>query len=352
MTVKRYFGILSISVAIFLMTGVSGTNAHLIGLGTWWFGVLLLVDSFLVGDRATRFLWGFGAAVAVWVFSAGWAVMAAEGTGQLVVAALSALLSLFTVARSVRSQEPLEVPSPTANSQLQTALSCWDVARNQLAMGQRLRAGLTYQDGLHHILWCINLARSAEEHTTALPPPDGLMPLYHAMGAMGREGVLVMDQVKATRPLRFHARMTLAAAHLADPTEGRPEMIKEALAAEAGSLPQLDLNGDGPLSAEVRIAGAAEARLLLARLMVERPGLNWEADRPWLVGSSGPMSFIQEQERFRQAVLPSCAGLTPAEEMRQLAQESLLMYMELCRAKRGYNSDRNRAKEILARSRA
>lgn len=349
------FGILSISVGIFLMTVVSGTTAPLIGLGVWWFGVLLLIDSFLGGGRAAQYLWGAGVGGAVWAYMAGWAATATEGVGQLVVAALSLLLALFTVVRSVRSvrsPEQPEAPIHTANGRLQAALSSWDVARNQLAMGQRLRAGLTYQDGINHLLTCISLTRTADERTTASSRPDDLMPVYHAMGAMGREAVPVMEQTNATTPVRFHARMTLAAAHLADPVEGRPELIKEALAAEAGSVPRLDLNGDGPLSAETRIAGAAQARLLVARLMVDRPGLRWEADPPWLVGSGGPLSFGRERKRFRQAVLPSCAGMTPDEEMRQLAQESVLMYTELCRAAPGYESDRNRAEEILATIRA
>lgn len=346
------FGILSVSLGLVLMTAASGTTTQFIGLGLWWFGVLLLIDSLLGGGRTATFLWALGIAGAVLVYSGGWATMVTEGFGRLVVAALSVLLVVPTLVRSTRPSRRTEAPRHTADGQLRAALACWEVARNQLATGQLLRAGLTYQDGINHILTCVSLTRLAEERTAASPRPDDLMPVYHAMGAMGREGVPVMEQVNATTPVRFHARMTLAAAHLADPAEGRPELIKDTLAADAGTSPRLDLNGDGPLSAEIRIAGAAEARLLLARLMMERPGLRWEAEPPWLVSSGGPLSFTRERKRFRQAVLPSCAGLTPDDEMRQLAQESVLMYTELCQAMPGYESDRNEAKDILAAIRA
>ena len=348
----RSLGILFIGVGIVLMTAISGVNSHLIGLGLWWFGALLLVDSFLDNRRAARILWGLGAGAAVLVYSTGWAVLATEGAGRLVVAALGLLLALIIVTRRVRPPDRSAAPSHSASGHLQSALAAWESARNQSSMGQPLRAGLTYQDGINHLLSCISLTRLADEQTTALPRPDDLVPVYHAMAAMGREGIPVMEQVKATTPVRFHARMTLAAAHLADPTEGNPERIRETLAADDRSLPRIGLDGDGPLSAVTRIAEAAHARLLVARLMVDRPDLRWEAVPPWLVESGGAVSFAREKKRFRQAVLPSCAGLSPHEEMRQLAQESVLMYRELSRAVPGYESDRNQAEKVLAAMRA
>lgn len=336
-------GMLSILGGIVLMTLVSGTGAHLVGLGVWWFGALLLIGSVLPAGRATRILWVLGVGGAVLVYASGWAEAAVDGAGKMVVAGLTAVLGAFMLKRTGRSPARPATSDRSANGHLRSAMACWDTARNQAAMGQYLRAGLTYQDGFNHLLSCVSLTRLA----TTSERPDDLVGVYHAMGAMGREGIPVMAQ-KATTPVRFHARMTLAAAHLADPAEGRPELISAALAAEAGSSPEPDLKGDGPLSAETRIAGAAAARLLMARVMAERPGLRWEAEPPWLVGSGGPVSFIQERKRFRQAVLPSCAGLAPGEEMRQLAQESVLMYTELCRTVPGYAQDRDRAKEVLA----
>jgi hypothetical protein len=177
------------------------------------------------------------------------------------------------------------------------------------------------------------------------------MQVFHAMGAMGREGGAVLEQAGVTRPAAHLARIALAASHLADPVEGNPKLIKETLAAEAGGTqPRLDLNGDGPLSAESRIAGAAEARLLLARLMVERPGLRRREGAPWVIGPGEPVYFEREKAQFERAVLPSCAGLTPDAEMRRLAQESLDMYTKLCGVAPGYESARDQAKEILRRS--
>jgi hypothetical protein len=346
----KWNGILLIGIGIFLMTAISGVTFRLIGLGLWWFGALLLVQSFLDNRGARRLVWAFGLGAAVWAYSAGWAALATEGVGQLVVAALSALLSVVTVTRQARSpdrEEPLS-ESRTANGYLQSALGAWDLARRQLATGQHLRAGLNYQDGVDYLLICANMTREADESSTTMPRPDDLMPVYHAIAAVGREGIPVMEQVRATAAVRFHARITLAAAHLADPTAGRPELIRRALAAEAGSVPRLDLNGDGPLSAETRIAQAAQVRLLVARLMVERPGRRWEAVPPWVVGTGGAVSFAREKSRFRQAVLPSCAGLSLDEETRQLARESALMYRELCREVPGYESDRNQAERLLA----
>jgi hypothetical protein len=346
----KWYGILLIGIGIFLMTAISGVTFRLIGLGLWWFGSLLLVHSFLDNRGARRIVWALGVGTAVWAYSAGWAALATEGVGQLVVAVVSVLLSFVTLTRQVRSPDRSEPigGSTSANAYLQSALSRWDLARRQLAMGQHLRAGLNYQDGVDHLLICASMTQEADESETTMPRPDDLMPVYHAMAAVGREGIPVMDRVRATAAVRFHARITLAAAHLADPTAGRPELIRKALAAEAGSVPRLDLNGDGPLSAETRIAQAAQVRLLVARLMVDRPGLRWAAVPPWLVGSGGVVSFAREKSRFRQAVLPSCAGLSLDEETRQLAQESALMYRELCRDVPGYESDRDQAERLLA----
>ncbi|MGH3623385.1 MAG: hypothetical protein ACRDQ5_16575 [Sciscionella sp.] len=234
----------------------------------------------------------------------------------------------------------------TPESSLQAALSCWDTARRLTAMGQLVRAGLTYQKGLNNFLVCINLSR----FPTARSRPFDLVPVFHGMGAMGLEGVPVMERARATDWARRHARTTLAASHLADPTEGVPERIEAALASEAGSAPRLDVSGDGLLTAEARIAGAGEARLLLATLLLDRPDLRRPVKRPWPIDYvDGRVFFTVERSRFRQAVLPTCVGLSSNEEMRRLAQESLLSYERLCRQMPGYESDRDRAADVLSR---
>jgi hypothetical protein len=228
----------------------------------------------------------------------------------------------------------------TAESALQTARSCWDRAR-RLAAAQRLvPAGLAYQQGLNHFLVCVNLSR----YPNARSRPVDLGPVFHGLGAMGREGVPVMERAGATDRSRRHARTTLAASHLADPTGGDPGRIAAALATDGP--PRLDVNGDGPLTAEARIAGAAQARLLLATLLRDRPDLRRPLKRPWPVEfGDGRLSLLVERSRFRQAVLPSCVGMTPEQELRQLAGESLRCFERLV----GFDEARDRAAALLAR---
>lgn len=239
-----------------------------------------------------------------------------------------------------------------AESSVQAALASWDTAREQVANGHLKRAGLSYQKGLSYFLLCVYLTRVGEARSTPQPRPGDLMPVFHAIGSMGREGVPVMERASATRPARLHVRTTLAASHLADPTGGRPDQVQAALAAEAGSRPRLDLNGDGPLTAAARIAGAAQARLLTATLLTERPQLRLRNRQPWVVERDWPVSFARYRRQFKQAVLPSCAHLTADEEPRQLAQESAELYAELDRVVPEYASAADEAKGVLARIRA
>ncbi|GAB2969005.1 hypothetical protein [Saccharothrix stipae] len=344
------FGALFCGVGIFLLTGVPGDTPHLIGLGIWWFGVLLIIDSLIGGGRPAQYLWGIGVPVAVWVYSGDLAQKATVSPGRMAVAVISVLVAGIVAVRSVRERRS-GAPRYTANGELQAALSCWDTARSRVSASQRARAARAYQEGIDHFLWCVNLTQSAAKRSTSLPRPDDLMPVFHAMGAMGREGVPVLRQARMTRSAMDLARMALAASHLADPVEGNPELIEKTLVADRGAQPPLDLNGDGPLSTESRIAGAAEARLLLAKLLAERPGLRRREGRPWLIESGEPVYYEREKAQFQRAVLPSCAGMALAEEVRQLAQESLRMYTKLCGLAPGYESARDQAKEIFARSR-
>jgi hypothetical protein len=126
---------------------------------------------------------------------------------------------VYTLARSRRARGS-EGPRHTANGELQAALSCWDSARNQAATGQRARAGRAYEEGLRHFLWCVNLTWSAGQRSAPMPRPDDLMPVCHAMGAMGREGVPLLERSYAMRSALHHARIALAASHLADPAGG------------------------------------------------------------------------------------------------------------------------------------
>jgi hypothetical protein len=240
----------------------------------------------------------------------------------------------------------------TADSSLQTGLARWDAARRQVQEGEHRRAALTYHYGVQDVLLSVTLSRTAQANGTGIPGTAELIALYHVIGAMSREGVPYMERVNATKPARRNARTGLAASHLADPAHGRPEQVAAALARDAQTPPRLDLNGDGPLSADVLIAAAAEARLILATLLADRPDLRRPLRRPWSIATEPARSFLGERRKFRYAMLPSCASMSPEEEMRQLAQESLLVYTELWRADSQYEQARDRARDLVARVRS
>lgn len=136
-----------------------------------------------------------------------------------------------------------------------------------------------------------------------------------------------------------HARVALAASHLADPVGGDPAGVGGALSGAPGSLAAFDLIGDGPLTAEVRIAGAADARLTLARLMWRHPDF---ADKNrkgmWPVGSDGRDGFLQFRRKYRHGVLPSCVGLGRDAEVRKLAHEGVLLCSALRDAASGHEA--------------
>ncbi|MFI6303642.1 hypothetical protein ACIBCH_17350 [Amycolatopsis thailandensis] len=279
-------------------------------------------------------------AAAAVAYAAGWTVYVTGGLGGLIALVLTAPLGFYALIRSPRPGKRATAVKANDDN-LRQALSYWASARDKRAAGHHLRAGLAYQTGINHLLTHVSAARLA----TGAASRDDLVAAYHAIGAMGAEGIPLMEQANASTALRFHGRIVLAAAHLADPTGGRPDLITEALAADSSARP--DLNGDGQLTAATRIAGAAEARLLLARLMAQRPDLRWEAKPAWLVGSGAPEPFTRERARFRQAMLPSCSGLAPAEESVRLATESVLIYSELSRAVPTHATDLSRAEKVL-----
>lgn len=240
----------------------------------------------------------------------------------------------------------------TADSSLQTGLMRWDAARRQVEEGEPRRAARTYHLAVQDVLFSVTLSRMAQANGKGIPGTSDLVALYHAIAAISREGVPLMEQINATKPSRRNARTGLAASHLADPAQGRPELVAAALAADAESPPRLDLNGDGPLSAEVLIAAAAEARLILATLMADRPDLRRPLRRPWSIATEPARLFPWERQKFRYSMLPSCAQMSPEEEMRQLAQEGLRLYTELWRANSRHEPDRERARDLAARIRS
>ncbi|WP_405779225.1 hypothetical protein [Streptomyces sp. NBC_00859] len=220
-----------------------------------------------------------------------------------------------------------------ADERLQAGLSCWEEARNYVRTGRPVQAGLSYQRGVSHLLLYIQLMR-----WTSVGSAESIR-AFHAVGTAAREAVPVIEGVRTPLHAMNHARVALVASHLADPACGDPELAGAALRGVPGAAAAFDLIGDGPLTAEVRIAGAAEARLTLARLMWRHPGV---ADRnrrgAWPVGSGAREGFLQFRRKYRRGVLPSCVGLDRDAEVRKLAHEGVLLYSALHDATSGHEA--------------
>ncbi|UED87739.1 hypothetical protein [Streptomyces profundus] len=234
---------------------------------------------------------------------------------------------------------------------LEEALDAWRQARELQEAGRTTRAGLAYQRGINAFLLYRNVARRDEEERDVRPRTDHT-PVLYALGAIGREGVPVIEAARSRRFALAHARTTLASAHLADPTGGVPENIGPLLSGATPPLPRLDPADESPVPADERIAGAASSRLLMARLMTTYPRVLAREGGRWPVGLEEPMPFIRERRRFRAAVLPGCQGLGQRAEIRRLAGDGVRGYAELTRVLPRYQVDLDRATDGLQAIRA
>ncbi|TCC62222.1 hypothetical protein E0H73_16080 [Kribbella pittospori] len=221
---------------------------------------------------------------------------------------------------------------------VQKALARWDEARGFEARGELRHAFWAYSKGIGYFLSYLRL--TDRRH---------LVPVHHAMGTMCREIVRVAELRGSTREAVDHARMGLAATHLAAPSVGRPAKVRQLLRTPAGeSMVHRVIGGDAPpLTVAALVTAAAESRLMLADLLRRHPGRQ-PADR-WTIGTGERVSYPAYLTRYRRAVLPSCAGMDETTEMRQLAVEAVLTYDELCRSQHGSESAVRRATETLAR---
>lgn len=92
------FGSLLVAVGVLLMTAFSASGVHLVGLGLWFCGAVLLLDSLIGGGTPAQFLWAAAAAGAVYAYTqTGVATWAIEGDGRLVVAGLTVPLAVIAV---------------------------------------------------------------------------------------------------------------------------------------------------------------------------------------------------------------------------------------------------------------
>ncbi|MDT0268457.1 hypothetical protein RM844_19415 [Streptomyces sp. DSM 44915] len=230
---------------------------------------------------------------------------------------------------------------------LKEALSAWQQARDLRASGRTIRSGLAYQRGVNALLlYRTQPARTASEAGRTARADFG--PVFHALGALTREGVPVMADARSRRFASLHARTGLAAAHLADPSRGVPEAIGPTLSTTSESLTRIAPGDEAPVPPDERIAGAAASRLLMARLMADYPAVLARERRRWTVVDSEPLTFVRERRRFRAAVLPDCVGLDFRAEVRRLAGDGERIYTELTRALPHYREALERAREERA----
>jgi hypothetical protein len=224
---------------------------------------------------------------------------------------------------------------------LEKAIDNWRKAREFEATGRLLRASRSYIRGMGR-LFTITVHGDAGPHT------------YVALGEMSRAAALIsngfftdtQDRGLARQATRC-ARAALAGTHVADPTDGDPARIGGVLADGNPYLVERLLADDDDhdefLTPAQRIAAAAEARVLLAELLLQHRGRLDESDRGWPIGSGGPVRYAKQQHRFLRAMLPNCAGLSIDAEMTRLAEEATLSYAGL-----GESTRRDHAEALLA----
>ncbi|MYW02402.1 hypothetical protein GT354_29850 [Streptomyces sp. SID3343] len=169
-------------------------------------------------------------------------------------------------------------------------------------------------------------------YVSRVPRTPETVAVLYAFGNLGLESVRFHDRLGSARGALSSARMSLAAAHSADPTGGDPSRVGEVVGrADTRPVFQRVLGGrpGPPLSAQARIATAAAARVQLADLIGRYAARDELREPPWPIGSGGTVSWRRECRRWRRAVLPACAGLDRETEGRRMAAEGLRFHDEL-----------------------
>jgi hypothetical protein len=236
---------------------------------------------------------------------------------------------------------------------LQLGWDSWLEARDLTSCGNHFKGGLTYQLGINRLLlyaFLVQRKETKEKKSARGKPGTALdtISAFHTLGVLGREGTPKIESAGAAQAAILHAHSTLAATHLADPSGGRAERITAVLLGCTHPLPRLDFGDDGPVTAAERVAGAAEARLMMARLMADHAHFLHEKKDRWLVDGGVAPNYLRHQYRFQRALLPSCVGLDTATEARRLVLESVRAYEELSSLEPCYQADLNRARAVLA----
>ncbi|MFJ2557739.1 MULTISPECIES: hypothetical protein [unclassified Streptomyces] len=229
---------------------------------------------------------------------------------------------------------------------LHTALAAWERSRTVARSADALRTGLTYNRAVNHLQWYVSLLRTAHD---ASELRDEVSAACHALSFLGREALPKVMASRATRQVVVHARITLAAAHLADPAHGDPDRVPGVW--DGPVLDRLAPDGVGDVTVAQRVQAAADVRLLVAELIAGHPQAAMSKGRRWPVteaAGSGIGAPYRDRQNFRRAVLPSCARLDTAGEAVQLAYESVRLHAALARAMPAHTGEYERARRALA----
>ncbi|WP_329033691.1 hypothetical protein OIE71_15065 [Streptomyces sp. NBC_01725] len=231
---------------------------------------------------------------------------------------------------------------------LQSALTAWRQARIAGEGFDKRRTGLAYHLAVNRLHWYISLLRTGPHPRSEVQ--DELSAACHALTVLSRESMPAAAASGAHRYAVIHARIALAAGDLADPAKGAPRQVARAL--EGRALDRFDPYGVGSVTTAERIAGAAEVRMVMARLIVEHPPAVGVRGRRWLVteeSGTGISAAYRDRRNFRRAVLPSCAGLDAAGEAVRLGAESVGLHAALARRTAGHAVEYENARVELGR---
>ncbi|MFJ7998134.1 hypothetical protein ACIQ7D_13455 [Streptomyces sp. NPDC096310] len=227
---------------------------------------------------------------------------------------------------------------------LHTALAAWERARTVAESADPLRTGLTYHRAVQHLQWYVSLLRTARDPAFG----DEVSAACHALSFLGREALPKVRAARATRQVVVHARITLAAAHLADPAHGDPHRVPEVW--DGPVLDRLAPDGVGDVTVAERVRAAADVRLLVAELFAGHPQVAVPTGGRWAVTGTvrtGIGAPYRDRHDFQRAVLPSCAQLDASGEAVQLGYESVRLHAALARELPGHTGEYDRAKRAL-----
>lgn len=231
---------------------------------------------------------------------------------------------------------------------LRSALTAWRQARIVGGDFNARRTGLAYHLAVNRLQLYVSMLRTGPRPRSEVQ--DELSAACYALAVLGRESMPAVAASGTHRYALLHARIALASGHLADPAHGAPQQVARALGSPA--LDRFDPSGIGDVTPAERIAGAAEARMVMARLIVERPSAGGVRGKPWLVtadASTGMRAVHRDRQNFRRAVLPSCADLDVAGEVIRLAAESVALRAALARRTTGHCAEVDSARKELSR---